>query len=164
MTGGLALAVVPWITGLLGVAIADDDPHPGLFAKVDALFELLSLDPPPLVAGAALARAELALLGDLGFSLDLERCAVSGGGKELKYVSPRTGRAVTAETARGYEDRIFRLPPFLRRIDEPANKADILDALTLTRHFILRDLTPDRDRPRLTEARDLIDARLARLL
>ena len=37
------------------------------------------------------------LLQDLGFGLDLSKCAATGALDDLVYVSPRTGRAVSRE-------------------------------------------------------------------
>ena len=40
------------------------------------------------------------LLGELGFGLDLARCAATGMTTELSYVSPRSGRAVSRGAGR----------------------------------------------------------------
>ena len=45
-------------------------------------------------------RFELLLLQELGFALDLDRCAVTGATDDLAYVSPRTGRAVSRARCR----------------------------------------------------------------
>ena len=45
---------------------------------------------------AIFVRFEAGLLEDLGFGLDLSRCAVTGTMDDLVWVSPRTGRAVSA--------------------------------------------------------------------
>ena len=42
-------------------------------------------------------RFELQLLSELGFGLDLERCAATGVSGDLVYVSPKSGRAVSRE-------------------------------------------------------------------
>ena len=39
-----------------------------------------------------LVRWELGLLEELGFGLDLTRCAATGQAVDLVYVSPRTGK------------------------------------------------------------------------
>ena len=50
---------------------------------------------------ARYAAWELALLAELGFGLDLERCAVTGAAEDLAWVSPKTGRAVSRAGGRG---------------------------------------------------------------
>jgi DNA repair protein RecO (recombination protein O) len=58
-------------------------------------------------------RWELGVLSELGFGLSLDRCAASGVREDLVYVSPKSGRAVSAEAGEPYRDRLLRLPPFL---------------------------------------------------
>ena len=53
------------------------------------------------------------LLSDLGYGLDLSACAVTGRTDNLAYVSPKTGRAVTAEGAGAWAARLLPLPGFL---------------------------------------------------
>ncbi len=43
-------------------------------------------------AAILMARLEVAMLAELGFGLDLDRCAATGTRDDLVYVSPRTGR------------------------------------------------------------------------
>ena len=57
---------------------------------------------------------EMDLLAELGFGLDLARCAATGATTDLVYVSPKTGRAVSAAAGEPYRDRLLALPPFLR--------------------------------------------------
>ncbi len=49
----------------------------------------------------------MGLLEELGFGLDLSKCAVTGVTDDLMYVSPRTGRAVSAEAGEPYKDRLL---------------------------------------------------------
>ena len=51
---------------------------------------------------ALLVRWELGLLEELGFGLDLSSCAATGSRDELIYVSPRSGKAVSAAAPRPY--------------------------------------------------------------
>ncbi len=90
---------------------------------------------------ALLARFELRLLSDLGFGLDLSRCAATGTTEDLVWVSPKTGRAVSAEAGAPWADKLLPLPAFLGEGDSlPPPPADVRAALELTGHFILRRL------------------------
>src|SRR5690606_27619780 len=89
--------------------------------------------------GAELARFELYLLEELGFGLDLDACAVTGATEDLTHVSPKSGRAVSAEAARPYEDRLMPLPPFLVGNGE-AGPGDVQAAFALTGYFLARHL------------------------
>ncbi|MEO1001148.1 MAG: DNA repair protein RecO, partial [Pseudomonadota bacterium] len=85
-----ALAGLRAICLLLHRALPEREPFPELYVRTRALLDALAGDPdwPRVYAGW-----ELALLADLGFGLDLSRCAVTGAETGLTYVSPRTGRA-----------------------------------------------------------------------
>jgi DNA repair protein RecO (recombination protein O) len=63
--------------------------------------------------GALFVRWEAGLLEALGFGLDLSACAATGALDDLRYVSPRSGRAVSGEAGAPYAGRLFALPAFL---------------------------------------------------
>jgi len=101
-------------------------------------------------------RYELLLLAELGFGLDLERCAVTGGNESLVAVSPRSGRAVSASEAEPYRGKLLPLPPFLVE-GGSATWAEIIDGLRLTGHFLMRDLLIDRAAQLLDGRERLVD-------
>jgi DNA repair protein RecO (recombination protein O) len=102
----------------------------------------------------------LLLLAELGFGLDLDTCAVSGAHDNLTAVSPRSGRAVSAAEAAGYEDRLLPLPQFVRSGGQGSWR-EIADGLRLTGHFLRRDLLAERWSA-LGEARERLAERLRR--
>jgi DNA repair protein RecO (recombination protein O) len=109
-----------------------------------------------------LIRWETVLLADLGFGLDLTSCAVTGSTEGLGFVSPKTGRAVTAEGAGMWSTRLLRLPPFLTGALE-SGPVDWHDGLRLTGHFLARDVFGARHRP-LPMARQMLYDRVAALV
>lgn len=121
--------------------LPERDPHPNLFEVT--LFVLSYLDDAS-VWPALLVRWELKLLDELGFGLDLGSCAATGGGDNLVYVSPRSGRAVSSEAGAPYVDKLLPLPAFLSSgRGTPVTAGNIRDGLALTGHFILtRILAP----------------------
>lgn len=84
---------------------------------------------------AAYVEWELALLGELGFGLDLTACAATGSNDALAYVSPRSGRAVSISAGEPYREKLLQLPGFLIG-REPAQPADIAAGLALTGYFL----------------------------
>jgi DNA repair protein RecO (recombination protein O) len=92
-----------------------------------------------------LVRWELGLLEDLGFGLDLQACALTGETDNLAYVSPRSGRAVTAEAAGQYKERLLVLPPFLTGAME-ASVEDVLAGLRLTGFFLEKRVLAPNDK------------------
>ena len=87
---------------------------------------------------ALLVRWELVLLEELGFGLDLATCAATGSSENLIYVSPRSGRAVSAEAGEPYKDRLLALPAFLRggRSAGDVTRQDVEAGFALTGHFL----------------------------
>ena len=147
------LAALMSACALVEKALPDRDPHPDLYNLLRQLIDTLTTSS---VWATDYVRFELALLADLGFGLDLSSDA------DLVYVSPRTGRAVTKETAKGYEDRLLPLPGFLvGRGDDDVNAA-VRDGLKLAGHFLERHLFAALDRP-VPEARLALVDKLSRI-
>jgi DNA repair protein RecO (recombination protein O) len=115
--------------------LPERDPHPEVY---ESLREIMAALPEPDMWPALLVRWELALIGELGFGLDLSRCAATGTRTNLRYVSPKSGRAVSAEAGAPYKDKLLPLPPFLAGKDAPPTPADICDGLRLTGYFLER--------------------------
>ncbi|ACB96589.1 DNA repair protein RecO [Beijerinckia indica] len=135
---GLALQGMNLIAALLRL-LPERDPHPELYAVVRVLLEHLD---EPAVAPILLARFELAMLTETGFGLDLSACAATGATQELIYVSPKSGRAVSARAGAPYHDKLLGLPPFF--LDGSLLKNPTLEEVeagfALTGHFLMRDL------------------------
>lgn len=156
----LPAAAIEWACALTATVLPERQPYPRLYSALDALLEAVEAAPAASGWGGALVRYELLLLAELGFGLDLDRCAVSGSNDDLVAVSPKTGRAVSAAGAEPYAGKLLRLPPFVRD-GGPADWADIAQGLDLTGHFLMRDVLTDRARP-IAEARSRLVERLRR--
>ncbi len=87
---------------------------------------------------------ELQLLSSLGFGLDLSKCVVTGSKKDLKFVSPKSGCAVSSKSSIGWEKKLLALPEFLggRKSMEILSTADLENGLKLTEYFIKKNLQP----------------------
>ncbi|MEM6635977.1 MAG: DNA repair protein RecO [Pseudomonadota bacterium] len=154
----LALAALASLCALLGRALPEREPHPGLYrasvAVLDALGEVQDWP-------VAYLLWEKALLADLGFGLDLEKCAVTGTVDGLVYVSPRTGRAVSEQGAGAYADRLLPLPPALSGLGGGTAK-DVVLGLSTTGHFLARALPEATASGELPAARQRFAALLAK--
>jgi len=124
----------------LAACLPEREGHPAVFAGLTGVLDLLGDGAMDMADwGAALVRLELGLLGELGYGLDLERCAATGSPENLAYVSPRTGRAVSAAAGAPYSDRLLALPGFLRgETAKPAEAAEVGQGLALTGFFLNR--------------------------
>jgi DNA repair protein RecO (recombination protein O) len=156
----LPAAAIDWACALTATVLPESQPYPRLYQTLDGLLSAVEAAPSASGWAAALVRYELLLLAELGFGLDLERCAVSGEADDLIAVSPRSGRAVSAGEAEPYLGKLLPLPPFV--LDGgTASWTDILDGFALTGHFLMRDLLTDRS-ARVGEARVRLVERLRR--
>lgn len=156
----LPAAAIDWITALNATALPEAQPYPRLYDALDALLALIEAAPSALGWASLLVRYELLLLAELGFGLDLERCAVSGSNDDLVAISPRSGRAVSAAEAEPYSGRLLPLPRFVRE-GGSASWEEVRDGLKLSGHFLQRDVLEGRSAG-LAEARSRLVERLLR--
>lgn len=140
----LALSGIGSMATLAGL-LAERDPHPALFDM--AILVLDHLDDATLWL-ELMVRWELLLLTEFGFGLDLERCAATGTGEDLIYVSPKSGCAVSRLAGEPYKDKLLKLPAFLLVSNGPrASRQDIADGFALTGFFLERCLAEQRNAP-----------------
>lgn len=128
----VALEALSSACAVLEASLPEKQPYPGVWAALLALLAALrerdSLD--------VYIRWEIRLLADMGYGLDLSGCAVTGALDDLVYVSPRTGRAVSATAGEPYRDRLLALPPFLIHSGMDADGSALSDGLRLTGRFL----------------------------
>lgn len=156
----LPAAAIEWATVLTATALPEGQPYPPLYSALEGLLAAIEAAPSASGWGAALVRYELLLLAEMGFGLDLDRCAVTGSNDDLVAVSPRSGRAVSAAEAEPYKGQLLPLPPFVREGGR-ASWDEIGQGLDLTGHFLERDILSGRVKP-ITDARVRLVDRLRR--
>lgn len=139
----LPAAAIDWVTVVTAAVLPEAHPYPRIHQALDGLLGAIEAAPSALGWAAALVRYEVLLLAELGFGLDLERCAISSCNDELVAVSPRSGRAVSASAAEPYADKLLPLPRFLR-VGGQGDWREVAEGLALTGHFIERDLLAGR--------------------
>jgi DNA repair protein RecO (recombination protein O) len=152
----LAMAGLAAAAAVVAGALPEREPHPGVFLAFESLVGALSSED---VWPAVFVRFEAGLLADLGFGLDLSRCAVTGEVDDLVWVSPRTGRAVSAAAGEPYRDRLLALPPFLLSAQGRLRSGDIAAGLALSGHFLETCVFAPLNRP-LPPARERLLDRL----
>ncbi len=141
------------VTGLLRY-LPERDPHPGLYAAAGIVLDHLA---GPQEAGRLLVRFELALLDELGFGIDLTRCAATGTSMDLAFVSPKSARAVSRAAGAPYADRLLPLPAFLVRAGDDPSPEDLRQALAITGYFLERHVAGARGEPLPDSRRRLVE-------
>jgi DNA repair protein RecO (recombination protein O) len=117
---------------LIETSFPERDPHPEMYVMLEQLLDKLA-------SGQAWQRTyidfEHLLLIELGYGLDLSECASTGARENLIYVSPKSGRAVSADAGEPYKDKLLKLPGFLIQ-QQSATIEDLIDSLKITGYFL----------------------------
>ena len=136
LDNSLKLAALLSACGLCDAALPEREGHAGLYHGFLALLDALPEDH----WAAVYVMWEISLLKELGFHLELNKCAGGGDADTLCFVSPKTGRAVSKAQAAPYKEKLIVLPNFLRpepmREIEPACPEDITLGLKMTGYFL----------------------------
>lgn len=134
---------------LLARAAPEREAHPRLF---EAFASLIAHMEQPDVWPALMVRFEAGFLAEIGFGLDLRKCAATGQTSDLVYVSPRSGRAVSAAAGEPYKDKMLPLPEFLISDAPRVGEGDVRAGFALTGYFLERWVLWPTDK-QLPEAR-----------
>jgi DNA repair protein RecO (recombination protein O) len=154
------LAAMSAAAAVIDATLPEREPHQDVHDDFAVLVQGLVAAVPDW-AGLYL-RWELKLLADLGFGLDLSRCAVTGTTEDLVFVSPKTGRAVSRQGAGRYAERLLPLPAFLLKDGLTTDATSLAQGLRLTGHFIHGHLLPTPAAEKRLTARDRLIERLTR--
>lgn len=147
-----ALLSVQSLCALADMFLPEREPHPHLFHGSCGYLNLLKETMWP----AAYVMWEMAFLKELGYGIDLGRCAVTGKTQNLTHVSPKTGRAVCGEAAEAYKHKLLEIPAFLRG-EGDGDAVDIARGLKLTGYFLIHRLLEQSGYQSLPDARSRLE-------
>lgn len=150
------LAGLNALTAILCFALPEREAHAPLYHRTLAVLDMMQES---AFWPLAYVRWELFLLEELGFGLDLGRCAVTDRSDNLVFVSPKSGRAVSRVGAGEWASKMLPLSPALIGEGEGSTE-DIVDALKVTGHFLQNWVAASLGNRPIPEAR----ARLVELL
>lgn len=150
MDNRLALEGLNTMTAILGHVLPEREAMDHFYDQTIALADDLGQPHWP----ASYARWECALLAHLGFALELGACAATGAQDDLRYVSPKSGRAVSKAGAGEWADRLLPLPAFLIEQGPDPAPAEVSDALRMTGYFLRHHVAASLGKDNLPEVRD----------
>ena len=101
------------------------------YESSENLFDLLQF---PDIWTLGYFKWELEFLETLGFGLDLEKCAVTGSTEDLKFISPKSGRAVSHSAACEWSSKLLPFP--MAATGQVNSLKDILDGLKVSQFFL----------------------------
>jgi DNA repair protein RecO (recombination protein O) len=105
--------------------------YKGFYESSENLFDLLQF---PDIWALGYFRWELELLETLGFGLDLEKCAVTGSTEDLKFISPKSGRAISQSAAGEWASKLLPFP--VAATGQVNSLEDILAGLKVCQFFL----------------------------
>jgi DNA repair protein RecO (recombination protein O) len=142
-----AITAVQSACGLIDMFLPDREVYASLYHGTNALLQAMKGEEWP----AIYIVWEMAFLKELGYGIDLSKCAVSGAAENLTHISPKTGRAVCAAEAEPYIGKLIEIPRFLQGQDL-AND-DIEKGLKMTGYFLVHRLLQHSSFTELPNAR-----------
>lgn len=149
------LSAISSICSLISLTMAERQPNPLIYFSSKKLIEIVASTREDWIREYVFW--EMQLLSEIGYGLDLERCAVTSKSSDLVYVSPSSGRAVTNEGAGDFKNKLLPLPKFMTDFKANYDNDDIYNALNLTefffkkRFFLPNNLNFPQSRNRLKE-------------
>ncbi|MBR1756307.1 MAG: DNA repair protein RecO [Alphaproteobacteria bacterium] len=120
---------------LLDVCVAENDDLGRFFGVIDDFFKHLN-EPNWLVYYSFF---EFYLLDFLGIGLDISECAVTGSHNNLRYISPKTGRAVCEQVGAPYRDKLYDYPQYIVEQNYLPKMADVANVLEMTGNFLSKN-------------------------
>ena len=149
------LSAISSICSLISLTMAERQPNPIIYFSSKKLIEIVASKREDWIREYVFW--EMQLLSEIGYGLDLERCAVTSKSSNLVFVSPSSGRAVTNEGAGDFKNKLLPLPKFMTDFKANYDNDDIYNALNLTefffkkRFFLPNNLNFPQSRNRLKE-------------
>ena len=149
------LSAISSICSFISLTMAERQPNPIIYFSSKKLIEIVASKREDWIREYVFW--EMQLLSEIGYGLDLERCAVTSKSSDLVYVSPSSGRAVTNEGAGDFRNKLLPLPKFMTDFKANYDNDDIYNALNLTefffkkRFFLPNNLNFPQSRNRLKE-------------
>ena len=133
MSDRILAAGLTSVSTILSRVLPERQAYDNFYRTTEDLLDLLNQ---PVIWPMAYLRWELELLTVLGYGLDLSKCAVSGSTEKLRYVSPRTGRAISEQAAGEWVSKLLHLPSII--LKGSGNSDSIIDGLKLTGYFLTK--------------------------
>lgn len=120
---------------LLDMCVAENDDLGEFYHAIDNFFT--HIQTPNWLAYYSFF--EFYLLDFLGIGIDVGQCAVTGKYDDLRYISPKTGRAVCAEVGAPYKDRLYAYPQYIMEHNYRPQSSEIANVLSMTGRFLSKN-------------------------
>ncbi len=144
------LAALSSLCSLCNACLPEKEPLERFFYYIDSFFQLINEDN----WITHYSYFEFFLIDYLGIGLDLTECSATGTCQNLKYVSPKTAKAVSEEAGLPYKDRLFLFPAYIVAKNYHPTPEELKELLRMTGFFLNKNFfqthnlkfPPSRDR------------------
>lgn len=142
ISDGARMSALAAVTAVVSSAMPERETHSMVYDALSGYVALLEAEDGAIEHwAAALAQIELGILTELGYGLDLTACAATGDIENLVFVSPKSGRAVSAAAGGPYKEKLLALPGFLLgEAEATPTVEEAYSALRLTGYFLERNV------------------------
>ncbi len=140
----LKLTCAKSLFSIMDELFLERENHQNLFVNFKNFLELIansSQTKEEIIA--TYIKLELNILENLGYGLDLTKCAATGNSSNLTFVSPKTGRAVSMQAGLPYKNKLLNLPEFLIENSSAVNQKQLIDGLKLSGFFLEKFLNEE---------------------
>jgi DNA repair protein RecO (recombination protein O) len=131
------LQIITYFSLIISQNFMDLDPNQDLFDDFLEFLQNLDQDNRDILAN--IIKLELKLLEIFGYGLDLSHCAVTSSDRDLYFISPKSGKAVSKKAAEGYENKLFKFTNFFRNkliLNDEVSKDDLMQSLDISKFFM----------------------------
>jgi DNA repair protein RecO (recombination protein O) len=140
------LNIINSISFTLKNILAEKEVHQGLYYHTLSLIEKITDKKLTLLSKEETYRLtlknyinwEIAFLAEIGFGLDFEKCNATGTTENLKYLSPKTGKAICEDAGKQFEDKLFLIPDFILNKTEPSTE-ELKDLFNINNFYLRKN-------------------------
>lgn len=136
----IRLNAVLSICSLISISILEKEKQERLYIKLHNLLDTIANNDPIWVN--FFIKLELYLLSIAGFGLELNRCTVTETTHNLKYISPKTGKAVSYDAGKQYAQKLFPLLDVFTKHSSSVDFRESVQALNILTHFFEKYILP----------------------
>ncbi|MDX1917192.1 MAG: DNA repair protein RecO [Rickettsiaceae bacterium] len=155
----LSLYMFRNLSNLISASFTDYEPCRAVFSGLEDFLQSIGKN-----SWLKYIKLEIEVLKHAGYGLVLNKCAVSNIENDLIYVSPKSGKAVSRDAAKGYEHLLLKLPNFISNSQEPKSSEEIVEGLNLTEYFFKRYIWPKKSNSAYQEQERVILKKIALIL
>lgn len=134
------LNAVLGICSLISISVLEKETQERLYIKLSNLLDTITRNDQLWIN--ALIKLELYILSISGFGLELDKCTVTETTHNLKYISPKTGKAVSSEIGKQYEDKLFPLLDVFIKHKSSVDLQESIQAFGILTHFLEKHILP----------------------